>query len=270
MILEFAGANGSITSDATATKKKQMLSALETKRAKLEGLKQGRVSRIAELEAEKEQEAAELVRVEQDLRKCEREQRQLEEGHVGSPAVSLSASEDEDADDEEGEDMAPSNATTEDSSSSGEQQSRLANSPLEYMAMGEERDVLMFDHQLPTADQGARLVKTMEAQPDSLQHEPTTSLTPLLWLQGAPPHQGHLAANPALRPFLRSRRPMPITDVGKPTKFLQTVANPVLGAKEKSEQQKRVYGDFLSQGDRGDSGLGVATGEGRAVGGGKT
>lgn len=215
-------------------------------------MKEERVSRINELDEEKHREASELARIEQNLKKLDRDMRQLEEGHAGSPA--LSVSEEEDADDEEeeeeeGEDPSPSNGTAGDTSSSGEQQSRL-----EYTAMGEGKDVVMFAHKLPTADQGARLVKTMGARPADSQQEPTTSITPHLWLQGhLPPHHGSLAQHPALRPFLRSRRPTaPV--LAKPIKPSSS------GDKDRTVQQKRMNGEMWSQGESSDSGLGKPNG----------
>lgn len=249
--LGIAGANGSKAGDVAAAKKRETLSALLTKRSKLESMKEERVSRINELEEEKHREASELARVEQDLKKLDRELRQLEDGHAGSPAMSLS--EEEDADDEEEEeeeavDPSPSNGTAGDTSSSGEQQSRL-----EYTAMGEGKDVVMFAHKLPTADQGARLVKTMGARPADSQQEPTTSITPHLWLQGPPPHHGHLAQHPALRPFLRSRRPT-VPVMAKPIKPSSS------GDKDRTVQQKRINGEMWSQGESSDSGLGKPNG----------
>jgi hypothetical protein len=93
-----AGTSGSRARDAAAAKKREMLSALMTKRSKLESMKEGRVSRMKELEEERQREASEVARIEQDLRRLERAQRQLEEGHAGSPGVCLS--EEEDAEDE--------------------------------------------------------------------------------------------------------------------------------------------------------------------------
>lgn len=217
MSLDCVGANGSKAGDLAAAKKRDTLSALYQKRIKLEQIKEDRVSRIAELEDERRREASELARVEQELKKIERELRQLE-GHAGSSALSLSEEEDEAEDEaedeeeeeeeeEEGGDPSPSNRTAGDTSSSGEQQSRL-----EYTAMGDGKDVVMFAHKLPTADQGARLVKTMGGRhadwsvktmggrPAELQQEQTTSITPHLWLQGHPPHHGHLAQHLGARP----------------------------------------------------------------------
>lgn len=280
-----------------AKRKRERLAALQTKRSTLETMKEGKVSRLSELEQEKQREASELAHIEHDLKKLEREQRQLEDGgDVSSPVISLSLSEDneeeeEDEEEEESEEndddnegMAPSQGTAAaaagDTSSSGEQQSRLLSSPLEYTAMGEGRDVVMFAHKLPTADQGARLMKNMETRlmVDSSPHhhhhqhhhhqEPTTSLTPLLWLQGVPPHSGHLAEIPALRPFLRSRRPGPlpppvvVSDTAKQTKSSPVANNTSsLGAKEKGNSQpKRSNGELWSQGESSDSGLGKSKG----------
>lgn len=244
-----AGTNGSKARDAAAARKRERLSAVMAKRARLESMREGRVGRINELEEEKQREASELARIEQDLKRLERVQRQVEEGQAVSPGVSLSEEEDPDEEEEgeEGEDPSPSHGTAGDTSSSGEQQSRL-----EYTAMGEGKDVIMFAHKLPTADQGARLVRTMETRAPESQQEATTSLTPLLWLQGPPPHYGHLAQHPALRPFLRSRRPGG-PDTAKPASALRPCPS--------SEEKERAAGESS------ESGLGKANGVGKSGGG---
>ncbi|KAG0630847.1 hypothetical protein M758_1G207500 [Ceratodon purpureus] len=262
------GSNGSKARDAAAARRRERLSAVMSKVSELESMREGRVSRMNELEEEKQREANEVARIEKDLKRLERVQRQLEEGRAESPGVSASE-EEEDADDEgdeevegemeeeeeeeedgeEGEEACPSNGGGGETSSSGEQQSRL-----EYTAMGEGKDVIMFAHKLPTADQGARLVKTMEGRglESQQQGEATTSLTPLLWLQGPPPHHGHLAQHSALRPFLRSRRPG-MAEVGKGTRALRPCA-----AVEEKER---------TAGGSSDSGVGKANGVGRSGGG---
>jgi hypothetical protein len=249
---------GSRIQDITVMKKREMLAVIAIQRTKVEETREGRVNRIAELEQEREREANELALIEQDLEKLERKQKQLEEGQVGSPATSVSlAEEDEDVDEEEEEDdMELSNATVGQTSSSSEQQSHLSNLPLEYM--GEGNDVVMFAHKHPTADQGARLVKTLELRIDS-QPEPITSLTPLLWLKGAPPSQGNPGEQPGLRPLHRSQRPIQqmseLQMYAKSLGALPGTNNSDIGVRNMHEPQKGTTRDGLSRGKDSDSGI---------------
>lgn len=247
---------GSRIQDITVMKKREMLAVIAIQRTKVEETREGRVNRIAELEQEREREANELALIEQDLEKLERKQKQLEEGQVGSPATSVSlAEEDEDVDEEEEDDMELSNATVGQTSSSSEQQSHLSNLPLEYM--GEGTDVVMFAHKHPTADQGARLVKALELRLDS-QPEPIASLTPLLWLKGAP-HQGHLGEQPGLRSLHRSQRPVQqMSELQMQAKSLGALPgtnNSDIGVRNMHEQQKDTTRDGLSQGKGSDPGI---------------
>ncbi|BBN16785.1 protein MpC2H2-9 [Marchantia polymorpha subsp. ruderalis] len=113
-----------ISSNDKAAKKKERAEQLELRRAKLEKCKEGKRKRIQELEAELEGEMKELTKLDKALRKVTREQEEEEfEGCVEQDLLSDNAGEAE----------------------LGE-------------VYGEEKEVVMFAHKLPTADQGARLM----------------------------------------------------------------------------------------------------------------
>ncbi|KAH9573256.1 hypothetical protein CY35_02G196400 [Sphagnum magellanicum] len=250
-------------------KRTNLLAEITVQSVKLKEAKEGRVHRIAELERQRRREAAELARIEQDLGKLERKQRQLKEGQKDCAIVtslSLSGGEDEE---DKGEEIAPSFSTATHTSSSGEEQSRLSNLPgTEYMAMGEGKEILMVPHKLPKTDQGASLVMaSSETQLlNSQQPETIVSLTPLLWLQGTPPNQGHLAGQPGSQAYLRTQRPMSMSEL----RAIQNSAKPIgsshatSGAanpggfrmiENSSDQHKHTTGDVLRQGESSHAGI---------------
>ncbi|CAM6120198.1 unnamed protein product [Calypogeia fissa] len=113
-----------ISSNDKANKKKQKADQLKIQRGKLEKCIDGKKKRIMELESELEGETKELSKFEKALRKVSREQEQAElEG-----CVEQELSSDKSGEGELGE------------------------------VYGDEKEVVMFAHKLPTADQGARLM----------------------------------------------------------------------------------------------------------------
>nr|PNR43462.1 hypothetical protein PHYPA_015843 [Physcomitrium patens] len=244
------GVAGANVRDAAAAKKRAVVAALQAKRSKLESMKEARESRIAELEEEKEREAFELSRIERLLKKVEGEQRRVE-GQGGSPAMSVSASEEEEEEEEgeEGEGACPSNGTGGDTSSSDEQQSRL-----EYTAMGEGKDVVMFAHKLPTAHQAARLVR-----------------------KGKPGGFVGKSGGPGFTPNFVAARGSAVSKgvLGEGSwKKVERLsrgcgASPCGGGKVKSgQQEKRANGEAWSQGESSVSGAGKANGGVGGKGGG--
>lgn len=120
----FSKEDSVISSNDKASKKKQKVEQLQVQRGKLEKCIDGRKKRIQELEAQLEGETKELSKFEKALRKVAREQEQAElEGCVEQELSSDNAGEAE----------------------LGE-------------VYGDEKEVVMFAHKLPTADQGARLM----------------------------------------------------------------------------------------------------------------
>ncbi|XP_024373546.1 uncharacterized protein [Physcomitrium patens] len=252
------GVSGPNMGDAGGSKKREVLAGLQTRRSKLQSMKEARLSRIAELEAEKQREGSELGRIERSLRKLEREQRRVEEGQAVRGVTSVSGSEEVDGENgDEGEEACPSNRNGGDTRSSVEHESRL-----EITAMEEGKDVVMFAHKLPTADQGARLVGTMDAKRAESQQEAGTSLMPTLWVQGARLFQGHVGDHSALRPHVNSRCPAG----AEVAKSGSACGRRSCGGKEMGVQLRRGNGEGCLQGESSDSGAGRGNGGAGKVG----
>ncbi|KAL2612815.1 hypothetical protein R1flu_024507 [Riccia fluitans] len=143
-----------ISSNNKAAKKKERSELLEVRRAKLEKCKEGKKKRILELEAELEAETKELTKLDKALRKVAREQEHEElEGCVEQDLSSDNAGEAE----------------------LGE-------------VYGEEKEVVMFAHKLPTADQGARLMNQVLIQGSTPPLSPSISSSPQPFLMSRISH----------------------------------------------------------------------------------